>query len=174
MDQNEILGRLRDELAEGGLADSSWEVLRFAIRSAFEFGDFLAHLADADEASPTVEDVAKRISASLDRHYDLKSVVGEVAVRMSDLADDVAYANESTVAGAESFASLREIAAQVVRDTPSTPLRWRVYPSVDELRSEFLVHLGTIRSQVAPTQERVAALLHTARLQMIFLANTLC
>jgi hypothetical protein len=47
MDQPEILAQLRAQLSAASLLKSSWGTLRFAIRSAFEFADFLCHLHDS-------------------------------------------------------------------------------------------------------------------------------
>jgi hypothetical protein len=122
-----------------------------------------------------VERVALRLSQALNQHYDLGPVADDALVSMAgDLSEEAEYANESTVAGAELFSDLRQIALQVVRDTPPMPLRWRVYPSVLELKSEFLVHLERLRSAEATAQDRLVALMNLSRLQMTFLANTFC
>jgi hypothetical protein len=175
MDGQEILAQLQAQLSEDAVGKGGWNTLRFAIRSAFEFAQFLLTLPAGAAVSPNTEQVALRISQALENHYGVRDVASDsLSADDQDAFEESRYMNESTVAGAEGFVNLRRLASQVVNDTLPMPLRWRVYPGVAELKEEFLEHFDRLRSVDATASDRIMALLNTARLQMTFLANTFC
>jgi hypothetical protein len=175
MDKEQILARLHADLPQDALLDSAREDLRVVVRLAFDFAEFLLRLPEAEEISANVDRVAKRITQGIEMLSNVNSVADDIAVAISDDAlEDLEYTNGSTVGATECFVKIRELALQIVHDTPPRPLKWLSYPSVKELKEEFFIHLEVIKSQEATAQERVTALLHTSRLQIIFLANTLC
>jgi hypothetical protein len=175
MNQHEILTQLRNQLPEGTLTESEWESIRFAIRSTFEFADFVSHLNSNSVVTPDVEQFMSRIAEGIDKLYETENIARQNVTSTSvDPFEKIEYANETTVAGANLFMGLREIASEIVRDTRPKKMKWRVYPSIVELKEEFFIHLDKLRTDDVIAQDRIIALLHAARLQIVFLANTFC
>jgi hypothetical protein len=75
---------------------------------------------------------------------------------------------------ASSALDFRALAAAVASDLATVKLQWRMYPTVVELREEYVAHLETLRSEKVSPRDRTTALLHMLRLQLCFVANTFC
>jgi hypothetical protein len=174
MDPYENVDALAAHVSPDTLSDDDLGLLRFAARTAFEFGAFLEGIATVETVSPDAERVGALISKGLDRHYGLRSVVEDYEADIKDKYENIEYVIESAAAGGELYPDFRRLAARIAGDELPIPLQWKVYPSVLELKREYSDHLNVLRSADSSGQQRIRALLHTTRLQLIYFANTFC
>jgi hypothetical protein len=175
MEPYEIVDELANQWPTDIVSQDDLGVLRFAVRTAFEFGALITRIDDLDDAMPTVERVATEISQALAVHYGMRALAQDcLSTEAEEISEEVTYVNETIVSGGELVPRLRRIAAEIVGDAIPMPLQWQVYRSVFELKREYLEHLETLQSAHSNAQQRIYALLNTTRLQMTFLANTFC
>lgn len=185
MDRQGVVARICDDLPDDALDEEERDSVRTAVRAAFEFDAFLARLPEADAVTPdhdrmaaAVVKMAAKLSEDLEQLHDMSDVARSIAASYGDPHDDphddTSYTNGTTVACAPFYAPVKEVARMFREAERPIPLRWPVYPSVRELRSEHGEHFERLRAEESPVDVRIEALLNLCRLQILFLANTFC
>jgi hypothetical protein len=164
---------MRDLEPVKSFSDEQMGVLGFAVGRALDFGNFLEGLPNTDAVTPEIDRVAQQILLGLSLFNRTRSLTDEYMSGETSY-ERLGYETESIQGAAASALDFRTLAAAVASDLPSVRLKWRTYPSVVELRAEYVAHLEALRSEDATLRERTTALLHALRLQLCFAANTFC
>jgi len=169
--RDEIVASMRNLDPVNAFSEEQMGVLSFAVGRALDFGTFLERLPNADAVTPEIDRVAQQIVSGLSLFNRTRSLTDE-HISGETSYERVEYETESIRGMAASALDFRALAAVVASDLPPVKLQWRTYPSVVELREEYVAHLETLRSEKVTPHERTTALLHTLRLQLCFVANT--
>lgn len=181
MDHGEIIAALtKHASSDSALNDDDVGSLRYAVRTAFEFDEFLRGIQSAETvtADPTRSAaILSKASAAFNLtapYFGLRPVAKTLLSDAGGAHEEIEWTNETIVSGDETFPDLQQLAKEIAGEEFPVPLKWRVYPSVLELKREFADHFQTLRSPDSNPRQRVRSLLNTTRLQLTFFANTFC
>ena len=163
--QAEILANMSNLDPVKPFSEEQLGVLGFAVGRALEFGSFLERLPNTDAVTAEIDRVAQQILLGLSL-FNRTRLLTEERMSGETSYERVEYETESIQGTVASALDLRALAAAVASELPPVKLQWRTYPTVVELRAEYVAHLETLRSEKASPGERTTALLHTLRLQL--------
>lgn len=181
MDHGEIIAALTKHVSsDSTLNADDVDSLHCAVRTAFEFDEFLKGIQSAETvtADPTrIETILAKVVAAVDLtapYFGLRPVAQTLLSNTRGSYEEIKWTNETIVSGDETFPDLRQLAEEMAGEEFPVPLKWQVYPSVLELKREFADYFQTLRSPDTNPRQRIRALLNTTRLQLTFFANTFC
>ena len=173
MDQHEIIDHICAEVPTDTFSRDDIGNLRVGVRISVDFANFVGSLSHEEFVETDWNVVRLRIAEGFQRLYGIRQIAGDYqSARELSSHEQVDYANESTAAGIEFFEHIRTVAIQIAAANRPTALRWKVYPSIVELRNEYLAHIEKLRSEESSAIERIEALMNAIQLQLLFFANT--